>query len=163
MAFSVFLCVLSISMLFFTNITFGATFCVNDEAELKAALTTAASNGEDDIIQIIQGTYNGNFVYASTEENSLTVEGGYTEDCASRTIDPANTISDGGRIDTVLALVSQEAANFSVEGITLQNGNTSTVDYGGGLYAKTEDSTVTLTSNTFSFIDFVYKSSHVWH
>jgi len=77
------------------------------------------------------------------------VKGGYTEGCASREIDPANTILDGGGIDTVLALVSQGAANFSVEGLTLRNGNTSTVDTGGGLYANTEGH-VTLTDNIFA-------------
>jgi len=78
------------------------------------------------------------------------VEGGYTQDCASRTIDPANTILDGGGTDMVLALVSQGAAKFSVEGLTFQNGNTSTTDDGGGLYAKPEDGTTTLTNNTFT-------------
>ena len=150
MAFSVILCVFGILMLFSPIITFGAIFCVSDEAELQAALTTAASNGEDNVIRITQGTYNGNFTYASTEGYSLIVEGGYTEGCASREIDPANTILDGGEADTVLALVSQEAGNFSVEGLTLQNGNASTVDDGGGLYAKTEDGNVTLTNNVFS-------------
>jgi len=137
-------------MLFSPIIAFGATFCVDDEAELQAALTTAASNGEDDIVRIVQGTYLGNFLYASTEGNSLTVEGGYTEGCASREIDPVNTILDGAKTDMVLALVSQGAADFSVEGLTFQNGDASTVDDGGGLYAKTENGNVTLTNNTFS-------------
>jgi len=36
MAFSTILCVLCISMLFFSIIAFGATFCVSDDAELQA-------------------------------------------------------------------------------------------------------------------------------
>ena len=128
----------------------GATFCVSDATELQTALTTAESNGEDNTIKIMQGTYSGDFTYASTEAYSLTVEGGYTQDCASRSIDPTNTILDGGGTDMVLALVSQGAAIFSVEGLTLQNGDASTVDDGGGLYAKTEDGTVTLAKNTFN-------------
>ena len=136
-------------MLFSPIIAFGATFCVINEAELQAALTAAASDGEDNFIQIIQGTYNGNFTYASTEGNSLTVEGGYTEGCASREIEPTNTVLDGGGIGTVLALVSMEAADFSVEGLTFRNGNTSTGEDGGGLYARTEGH-VTLTNNTFT-------------
>ena len=124
-------------------------FCVSNAGELQTALTTAASNGEDDIIRMVQGTYNGHFSYASYEANSLTVEGGYTEGCASREIDPTNTVLDGGGIDTVLALISQGAANFSVEGLTLQNGNPSTVDDGGGLYARTEGGYLTLTNNAF--------------
>ena len=128
----------------------GATFCVSNEIELQTALTTAASNGEDDTVQIVQGTYNGNFTYASTEANSLTIEGGYTEGCASRLIEPANTILDGGGADNVLALVRQTgAADFSVEGLTLRNGNAATAENGGGLYAKTEGN-VALLDNIFT-------------
>jgi len=131
----------------FSSPTFclAATFCVSNETELQTALTTAASNGEDDTIQIVQGTYNGNFIYASTQGNSLTVEGGYTSGCASQVIDPGNTVLDGGGVDHVLALVRQTGeADFSLEGLTLQNGNASTETNGGGLYARTEGH-VTLT------------------
>ena len=140
------------ALLLFLNpsFSFGATFCVSNATELQTALTTAQSNGEDDTVQIVQGTYNGNFIYAAIEANSLTVEGGYTSGCASRVIDPANTILDGGGADNVLALVRQVgAADFSLEGLTLQNGSASTVVDGGGLYAKTIGH-VTLTNNTFT-------------
>ncbi len=142
-------CLFLLIIFLMPNLSFGATFCVSNATELQAALTTAESNGEDNTIQIVQGTYNGNFTYASTEAFSLTVEGGYTENCASRTINPANTILDGGGSDMVLALVSQGAANFSVEGLTVQNGETSSVDNGGGLYITTSGS-VTLTNNNFT-------------
>lgn len=87
--------------------TRAAIFCVSTAAELQAALTTAASNGEDDVIHIVQGTYNGNFVYASTEAFNLTVEGGYAASCSSRVVDPANTVLDGlatGRVSAIPAL-----------------------------------------------------------
>ena len=45
---------------------------------------------------------------------------------------------DGGGIDTVLALVSGEQALFSVSGVTLLKGSTSTTNRGGGLYVDTE-------------------------
>ena len=139
----------ALSLFLIPSFALCATFCVSDATELQTALTTAESNGEDNTIKIVQGTYNGNFTYASTEGYGLTVEGGYTQDCASRTIDLANTILDGGGTDTVLALVSQGAATFSMEGLTFQKGNASTVDDGGGLYART-DGSVTLTDNTFT-------------
>jgi parallel beta-helix repeat protein len=130
-------------------VSFGAAFCVSNPTELQAALTTAESNGEDNTIQIVQGTYNGNFTYASTEGNSLTVKGGYTGGCASRTIDPENTVLDGGGTDTALVLASQAATAFSVEGLTIRNGSTFTGANGGGLYAKTPNGTITLTNNIF--------------
>lgn len=125
-------------------------FCVSNETQLQSALNTAANNGMDDYIFVAQGTYNGNFKYVSTEDNSLTVEGGYTSGCGSRVIDPANTILDGGAVDHVLALVTSESeANFAIEGLTLRNGSASTEVDGGGLYVRTAD-IVTLTENIFS-------------
>jgi len=62
--------------------------CVSTEAELLTALTISTVNSTDDIITIQQGTYNGNFVYASTEPYGVTIEGGYTVGCASRVVDP---------------------------------------------------------------------------
>jgi hypothetical protein len=41
-----------------------ADFCVDNTADLQTALSTAAANGADDQVQIVQGTYVGNFVYA---------------------------------------------------------------------------------------------------
>ena len=143
-------CVLTLLLVLLSTIALGATFCVSNETELQSALITANSNGEDNTIKIVQSTYNGNFIYCSTEAYGLTLEGGYTQACAPRTIDPANTILDGGGTDMVLALVSQKATNFSVEGLTLRNGNTSTVDKGGGLYVRTQSGNITLTNNTFT-------------
>jgi len=50
-------------------------FCVSDATGLQTALTTASGNGEDDTVQIEQGTYVGSFIYVSTESFSLTIEG----------------------------------------------------------------------------------------
>ena len=141
----------ALALFLFPTSSLGATFCVSNKTDLQSALTFAASNGEDDTIQIVQGAYSGNFTYASEEANNLTVEGGYTGGCSSRTIDPENTVLDGGGLGHVLALVSQEIAAFSLEGLTLQNGNASTVTDGGGLYIRTSDGgDATLTNNTFS-------------
>ena len=143
-------CVSFLLLFLIPHFSFGATFCVSDATNLQSALTTAQSNSEDDTIQIVQGTYNENFTYAATEANSLTMEGGYTSGCSARVTDPANTILDGGGADHVLALVRQAgAADFSVKGLTFQNGNATTVSEGGGLYVRTEG-VATLTSNTFT-------------
>jgi len=141
---------MALGMITFVKPASSADFCVSNSPDLQTALNTAASNGEDDTIQIVQGTYNGNFFYATTEANSLTLEGGYTGGCSSRVVDPANTVLDGGGIDHVLALVKQEgAADFSVDGLTLQNGNASTANNGGGLHTRTTGH-ITLINNSFS-------------
>lgn len=138
--------------------TQAAIFCVNSAGTLQTALSTAASNEADDEIRIVQGTYVGNFVYASTQANKLSVLGGYTVGCASRTLNPANTVLDGNQVNTVLALSApQMAAEFLVEGLTLRNGkrtfdnsNVFEREGGGGLYALNGDAgTVTLINNSF--------------
>ena len=80
------------------------TFCVSDATGLQTALTTASGNGEDDTVQIVQDTYVGSFIYASTEAFSLTVEGGYTSDCTLRIPDPSNTVLDANGTGSVLLL-----------------------------------------------------------
>ena len=57
--------------LMFPFVSYAETFCVSDAAGLQNALTKAASNGEDDTVQIERGTYLGSFIYASTEAYNL--------------------------------------------------------------------------------------------
>lgn len=87
---------LALTVLLLAKSTLAEVFCVDSAQAIQTALTTAASNGQDDEIKIVQGTYVGNFVYATaTEAYDLALEGGYTAGCSSQTINPANTILDG--------------------------------------------------------------------
>ena len=129
-----------LSASFFVNTAGAATFCVSDSTELQNALIVAASNGEDDTVKIVQGSYVGNFVYSSTESYDVTIKGGYTGNCISQEIDPANTILDGDKASSVLVLVSSNESNFTVQGLSLQNGDASSGgegNKGAGLYVKT--------------------------
>ena len=129
----------------------GAVVCVSNGTELSSALLEAASNGENDVIRLVQGTYVGNFIYSSREMYDLTIEGGYTSilEDASREIDPNNTIMDANQTGPVLVLACDQAVNFVVEGLTLQNGKTTSYyPSGGGLYVFTNEGYVTLTNNT---------------
>src|SRR5215510_11218305 len=72
-----------------------ATVCVSTAADLESALLTAAANGEADVIQLVQGTYQGHFLYASSEPYGLTLEGGYVAGCMSRRVEPSTTVLDG--------------------------------------------------------------------
>jgi len=118
---------------------------------LNVALATAASNGQDDVIKIRQGTYNGNFIYTtSTEAFGLTLEGGYTAECGSRVVDAINTVLNAQNDGTVIVLSTPNiAANFVMDGITLQNGNVSG-NHGGGLYCNT-NGRVTITNNNCNY------------
>jgi parallel beta-helix repeat protein len=123
---------------------------VTTATELQNALTTAAFNGEDDNIQIVQGTYESNFVYAASEKFNLTIEGGYTTGCASRVVDPSNTVLNGGGNASVLILVDKNAIEFMVDGLTIENGLTTGNPSGGGLHISTDDGDVTLSHNIIS-------------
>jgi hypothetical protein len=92
-----------------------ANFCVGTADELKNALSVASTNGEEDLLKIQQGTYNGNFIYASTESYGLTIEGGYTANCTSRLLNPENTVLDGERAGTVLVLTNPAAVVMLAE------------------------------------------------
>jgi hypothetical protein len=107
-----------VSILFSANTTKAATFCVGTAVELQAALDAAESNGQNDEIHILQGTYNGNFAYGSTEPYDLTMGGGYADNCTSRIVDPANTVLDAQNNGRVLALNAFGiAVNFTVGGV----------------------------------------------
>ena len=128
------------------NPVLSATHCVSTASELSTALSTATNNGEDDIIRVRQGTYNGNFIYASTEAFGVTIEGGYTDGCTSRVVDPTNTEIDANLNGTPLALSTPILqSNFSIEGLTIKNGNSSG-SHTSGLYINTEAGDVRITN-----------------
>ena len=138
------------SILFSIDTVKAANFCVSSASGLETALSIAANNGEDDTVQIVQGNYAGNFVYASTEPSDISIEGGYTKTCASRVVDASNTVLDGSNNDSVLVLSSDQSVNFNVDGLTLQNGIAQTITpsggtAGGGLNVSTNGS-LTLTN-----------------
>jgi len=136
-------------LLAMANSAFAAIFCVSSAAEIQAALTLAAANNQDDEVRIVQGTYVGNFFYATaTETYDLSLSGGFTAGCTDQVIDPDNTILDGNQTGTVLALSAGGlTADLSVKGVTLRKGNTD--GDGGGLFVDVGDgSTVSIESNT---------------
>ena len=51
----------------------GTYHCVSNATELQAALTAAQSNVDFDVIQVVQGTYTGNFTFSSTEAKSACI------------------------------------------------------------------------------------------
>jgi len=131
------------------GMTWGAEVCVDpggsgDYTSLQAALTSAQSNGEDDIIKVVQGTYIGHFSYTSNEGHRITLLGGYTTGCAARVVDPANTILDGGATGGALSLANNSiGGNVYVEGFTLQNGGGAGTFYGAGVYAQSRNDSAT--------------------
>ena len=77
-----------IGIFILANITpsVAAEFCVGTVEELNDALINAASNGQEDIIKIRQGTYYGNFILDLPEFElfGVAIEGGYGDNCADK-------------------------------------------------------------------------------
>jgi uncharacterized repeat protein (TIGR01451 family) len=100
-----------------------ATFTVTTPAELQAALTTAAGNRQDDVIEVAAGTYplSSTLTYAQDFSESLTIVGA----------DPATTIIDGGGAVQVMSILAGGA--IEVRNLTFRSGRNN--GPGGGLYA----------------------------
>jgi len=103
------------------------TFNVSTTTELRTALNTAATNGEDDTIILANGTYKttddgyGTFIYSSDENNSLTLQGSSSK----------NVILSGDSKNQILKHTSTEHAPLKLEKLTFMDGNNTAGDGGG--------------------------------
>ena len=146
-----------------TNVAFGETFNVTNLEEFQDALTTAESNGEDDIINVAEGTYNINITsplnYSTNDGDSghtLTIQGAGVD----------KTILEGGRlrIDTDEDWNGGDrGADVTIEGMTFKNRRgyihgthinvkikECTFSTGGGIEVRLDSGTITVTNNIFS-------------
>ena len=104
-----------------------AVFCVSTSKELQIALREAASNGENDVIQVVQGickTPGYMFEYFTQENFDLMVLGGYNTTCSGRLLDPSNTVLDGQNSNKVIRMLpaNYTSGNLYFQGFTVQNG-----------------------------------------
>lgn len=113
----------ALGMFLWTLPGFAADFCVSNSAGLSAAINIADNNGQSDTLRLVQGQYVGNFNYDANqaETGGLVLEGGYTDGCLDRVVDPANTIlaGSGGR---TLRLQGRDNSSLQVDGITVRDG-----------------------------------------
>lgn len=117
-------------------------FCVSDANALQDALTQAsdngAYNGEDNFINIVQGTYftgtatnNKPFSYASTAPggHSLHIAGGFRPGCFQQQIAAVQTVLDGSGATGVLSLQNLHG-DISISNLTIQNGHSNQIGAG---------------------------------
>ena len=103
------------------------TFNVSTTAELRVALSTAATNGEDDTIILADGTYKttddgeGTLIYFSNEANRVTLQGSSAE----------NVILDGDNLHQILNHQSTESTTLVLNNLKFMNG---TASQGGAVY-----------------------------
>ena len=115
-----------------------ATFNVSDVTSLENALATAASNGQDDVINVAAGTYNisSTLRHTSAENHTLAIQGAGS----------GSTIFDGGSSVQILAIIaSQPDADVTISGLTFRNG--SSTGNGGALNVQADAASITLSSS----------------
>ena len=103
-----------------------AVFNVNNVTDFQTALTTAATNGEDDTINVASGTYNvgTTLFFGSGEAFSLGLAGAGA----------GTTFLDGGNAVQVMRLF--HGGDFTISGLTIRNGDgTAGGNPGAGLEA----------------------------
>ena len=101
-------CALSATCLALSTPATAATFCVSSGPDLRAALAVAASNNENDIISIVNGTYavTAPLAYHATELRALYLIGGYAPGCTGLAASGAKSTIDGGGSSALLDVVS---------------------------------------------------------
>lgn len=144
-------------------------FCVTDSTQFQAALTAAATNGQDDVIRLATGTYEtsdvtGQFLFdsalpANGDSGSLTLSGGWSEffgnPCGLHQELPWATVIDGRDATRGLELRGREGTVFAIRFLTFAFGNPQTgspLRLGGGLWVRgfpTLAATVTIERNVF--------------
>jgi trimeric autotransporter adhesin len=102
------------------------SFCASSVAQINSALALGSLQSQPYTIQIVQGSYpmNANMVYSFPVP--VTIEGGYTANCAGRQVNAANTVINIGA-DHSLSLTQADAspeASINVDGLTFSNANT---------------------------------------
>ena len=127
-----FLCSMVVGLMvsaIFTSRSMAAEFHVTTASGFQAALDIAGTNGEDDIVTLGPGIYEGNFVYGPgfAEHKSLMIVG-------EPGTGPMDIILDGqnsGRVLYILDNFDGPLAEIKIIGITAKNGNSPIA--GGGI------------------------------
>lgn len=141
------------------------TFCVADAGGLRDALVAASTGGayedEDNIVDLVAGTYStatvgGTFDYERKSTYSLQVQGGFAPGCATRSTDPTATVIDGANMDLPLRLVNLRGP-IDVDGMTIQHGLST--EYGGGLEINICSLCIPQPTNTISVTHVILRDN----
>ena len=126
-----------------TNVALGEIFNVTNPEEFQDALTTAESNGEDDIINVAEGTYNitSTLRYSTYDGDSgdkLTIQGAGAD----------KTVLDGGGSVQILYIdTGTDGGDVTIKDMAFENGNGGN---GGGIYVHGSSINITIKESTFS-------------
>lgn len=100
------------------------TICAANVAQIKAALSLGTLQSSAYTIQIVQGIYLMDVDVNTSFSVPTTIEGGYSANCASRTINAGNTtINAQGHNFYLFQEVASPQAQLSLDGLTVSNSN----------------------------------------
>ncbi len=124
-----------------------AVFCASSATQIQDDLNLAATNGQDDQINIAGDNYllSSGLFYSSTESHSITLVGGWNTDC-SQYIDALTTL-DGLQQVRPLHVMSN-AGDVNIQGLSFVGG-LSTNNRGGGLNVSTVSGDIRVEGNSF--------------
>jgi hypothetical protein len=140
--------------------SFAATFCATSANQLKAELTLAAGNDENDEIRVRIGTYdvsNVDLVYdpPPTGNTDLTISGGWVSFfenlCGMQLTDPWQTVLDGNEQGRILRIaVDAGQADIDVSQLVFMNGAEPGIGAGLSIsYGNDAAGTVKIERNVF--------------
>ncbi|MCK4910443.1 MAG: hypothetical protein KAR83_02325, partial [Thermodesulfovibrionales bacterium] len=137
-----------LSILLSANLVWGATFNVTTPADFQTALNTAASNGQDDTINVAAGDYEpaSTLTYAPTlasaEDFALVING------AGAGLSILNGLDIRQILEIYTANLSSDTnSHLTVKGIAFRNGSSAST--GSGLYIETTDANITIEGAEF--------------
>jgi hypothetical protein len=117
------------------------TFDVNTVSAFQSALDSAASNGENDTINLAAGSYDvtSSLTFYSTEDFSLLISGAGMG---------ATTLDGGDTIRILNIRTTTSSAGVTIADMTFQSGYDTT--YGGGLSVQTDQASIALQTSEFN-------------
>ncbi|MEO5625100.1 MAG: hypothetical protein ABIQ70_03700 [Dokdonella sp.] len=133
--------------LFCTQANAAVSFCVNSVASLQNALTTSQSDGDDDYISVVAGTYalNSGLTFVSNEHFNLILVGGFDPTCNDS--HAGETLLDGQHAVRPL-YVGIDSGNVLIQRMSFIAGFSANA--GGGLVAASHSGNVILSYNQFA-------------
>lgn len=125
-----------------------AIHCVDTPAALDAAIDAAETNGENDVILLVSGTYVASdaFHFVSGEPHSIAFIGGWSANCTNTTGELSTL--DGEQQRQGLRVVNYNG-DIAIEGLTFARGQVTTGTRGGGLYTTSESGDIRIDRNIF--------------
>ncbi len=118
--------------------------CVSNAAQLQVAFILGANQSQPFTIKLSQGTYALPAETSVVFPAPITLLGGYTANCASRVVNPDNTVIDlGGGAGTGLSFSQPSAspqAGIALDGLTITHGRYLSLRAGQYHYIGSNDS-----------------------